>query len=179
MTRSTATPEDVFARLDSLGIRTVTHSHPPLFTVEQSKALRGDMPGGHCKNLFLRDRRSRMWLLVCREDLRLDLKGLRRPLGADRLSFGSPDRLMRVLGVQPGAVSPFALINDSECQVQVVLDRQMLDLSPLNYHPLSNDMTTAIAPDGLMAYIRSCGHEPQIMDLEPQDEDGSPAPADG
>ncbi len=170
----TATPRHVFDRLDSLGIDTVTHTHPPLFTVEQSKATRGDMPGGHCKNLFLRDRRKRMWLVVCREDLRLDLGWLRRPLGADRLSFGSPDRLMRVLGVVPGAVSPFALINDADCRVQVILDRRMLALSPLNYHPLSNDMTTAIEPDDLITYIRSCGHEPRILDLEPC---GDPAPA--
>ena len=170
----TATPRHVFDRLDSLGIDTVTHTHPPLFTVEQSKATRGDMPGGHCKNLFLRDRRKRMWLVVFRDDLRLDLGWLRRPLGADRLSFGSPDRLMRVLGVVPGAVSPFALINDADCRVQVVLDRPMLALSPLNYHPLSNDMTTAIEPDDLITYIRSCGHEPRILDLEPC---GDPAPA--
>lgn len=167
--RTPATPEDVLRQLDELGIAAETHRHPPLFTVEQSKALRGDLPGGHCKNLFLRDRKGRMWLVVCREDLRIDLKALGRRIGADRLSFGSADRLMRVLGVVPGAVSPFALINDADGAVEVVLDEAMLALSPLNYHPISNEMTTAVEPDGLVAFIRACGHEPRILDLETGD----------
>jgi Ala-tRNA(Pro) deacylase len=160
-----ARPRDVLDRLAALRIDAATHHHPPLFTVEQSKEVRGDLPGGHCKNLFLRDRKSRMWLVVCREDLRIDLKGLGRLIGADRLSFGSADRLMRVLGVIPGAVSPFALINDTEKQVSVILDAGMMALAPLNYHPISNEMTTAIAPDGLLGFIRSCGHDPQVMEL--------------
>ena len=164
-----ATPQDVFRRLTELGIETRTQSHPPLFTVEESKSLRGDMPGVHCKNLFLRDRRQRMWLVVCREDLKIDLKRLGNQLGADRLSFGSPDRLMRVLGVIPGGVSPFALINDKACQITVILDHQMLAGRPLNYHPISNEMTTAIEPDALIAFIRSCGHEPVALDLDQTD----------
>lgn len=165
----TARPEDVLARLEALGIKAATHHHPPLFTVEQSKELRGDLLGGHCKNLFLRDRKSRMWLVVCREDLRIDLKALGPRIGADRLSFGSADRLMRVLGVIPGAVSPFALINDAENQVSVILDKGMMELSPLNYHPISNEMTTAITPDALLRFIRACGHDPQVVDLEAGD----------
>jgi Ala-tRNA(Pro) deacylase len=161
-----ARPEDVLARLATLGIAVTTHHHPPLFTVEQSKALRGDLPGGHCKNLFLRDRKSRMWLVVFREDLRVDLKALGPLIGADRLSFGSADRLMRVLGVIPGAVSPFALINDTDNQVSVILDKAMMALSPLNYHPISNEMTTAITPDGLVSFIRAGGHHPEVVDLE-------------
>jgi len=156
---------DVLGRLTALGIEASTHKHPALFTVEQSKEMRGDLPGGHCKNLFLRDRKSRMWLVVCREDLRIDLKALGPKIGADRLSFGSADRLMRVLGVIPGAVSPLALINDTDHQVTVILDKAMLALTPLNYHPISNEMTTAIAPEDLMVFIRSCGHEPMLVDL--------------
>ena len=162
---SKATPEDVFARLSGLGIQVLTHHHPALFTVEQSKALRGDLPGGHCKNLFLRDRRKRMWLVVCREDQTVDLKTLGPIIGADRLSFASADRLMRVLGVIPGAVSPFALINDTDLTVTVVLDKAMMELALLNYHPISNEMTSAIDPCGLIAFIRSCGHEPMVVDL--------------
>jgi Ala-tRNA(Pro) deacylase len=162
----TASPEVVLDRLVALGIDVTTHRHPPLFTVEQSKELRGDLPGGHCKNLFLRDRKSRMWLVVCREDLKIDLKALGPMIGADRLSFGSADRLMRVLGVIPGAVSPFALINDAENQVTVILDKGMMALSPLNYHPISNEMTTAISPEGLLNFICACGHDPKVMDLE-------------
>jgi Ala-tRNA(Pro) deacylase len=167
--RGKARPDDVLTRLAEIGIDVTTHHHPPLFTVEQSKELRGDLPGGHCKNLFLRDRKSRMWLVVCREDLLINLKALGPVIDADRLSFGSADRLMRVLGVVPGAVSPFALINDTVNQVSVILDEAMLDLSPLNYHPISNEMTTAISPEGLIAFIRSCGHEPSVVDLDLRD----------
>ncbi|WPZ35373.1 prolyl-tRNA synthetase associated domain-containing protein [Thalassobaculum sp. OXR-137] len=157
-------PEALLARLDALGIAYDLHTHPPLFTVEDSKALRGDLPGGHCKNLFLRDRKGAMWLVVCLEDRRIDLKALGSLLGG-RLSFGSPDRLMATLGVIPGAVSPFALINDTGVSVTVILDAEMMGLSPLNYHPLSNEMTVAVAPDALTRFIESCGHAPQVLDL--------------
>ncbi len=160
------TPQEVFDRLEDLGIQATTYTHPALFTVEDSKTLRGDLPGVHCKNLFLRDRKYRMWLVVCREDLRINLKLLSTRLGTDRLSFGSPDRLMKTLGVSPGSVSPFALINDTKCKVTVILDRMMLAGSPLNYHPASNEMTTAIKPDDLLAFIRACGHDPAILDLD-------------
>lgn len=159
-------PEALLARLDELGIAYVRHDHPPLFTVEDSKALRGDLPGGHCKNLFLRDRKGAMWLVVCLEDRPIDLKALGTVLDGARLSFGSADRLMRVLGVVPGAVSPFALINDAEASVQVILDKAMLDHRPLNYHPLVNTATIAVAPEDLLRFIESCGHRPQIVDLD-------------
>lgn len=158
-------PETLLARLDALGIDYDLQRHPPLFTVEDSKALRGDLPGGHCKNLFLRDRKGAMWLVVCLEDRRIDLKALGALLGGVRLSFGSPDRLMRTLGVIPGAVSPFALINDTERAVTVILDAEMMKLSPLNYHPLSNEMTVAVTPDALTRFVEACGHDPQVVDL--------------
>lgn len=158
-------PETLLARLDTLEIAYDLHTHPPLFTVEDSKALRGDLPGGHCKNLFLRDRKGAMWLVVCLEDRRIDLKALGALLGGVRLSFGSPDRLMNTLGVIPGAVSPFTLINDTETSVTVILDQEMMGISPLNYHPLSNEMTIAVTPDALTRFIEACGHSPQILDL--------------
>ena len=160
------TADDLFARLTDLGIAFTRHDHPPLFTVDDSKTLRGSLPGGHCKNLFLRDKKGAMWLLVCLEDRAIDLKALGAHLGGARLSFGSPDRLMRVLGVIPGAVSPFTLINDSEISVQVLLDAEMLRHDHLNYHPLRNDMTLAVSPDGLMRFIGSCGHVPTVVDLD-------------
>ena len=129
--------EDVFKRLNELGINVVTHSHPPLFTVEESKELRGPLPGGHCKNLFLRDKKGKMWLLICREDLTIELKSMSIKLGSGRLSFGSADRLKRVLGVFPGAVSPFALINDIQVSVEVIIDQGLMTLSPLNFHPIT------------------------------------------
>ena len=161
-----ASPEDLFARLDSLGIAHKTHEHPPLFTVEESKRLRGTLPGGHCKNLFLRDKKRNLFLLVVLEDRPIDLKSLRHALGASgNLSFGQPELLLEVLGVAPGAVTPFALINDTERRVTVFLDKGMLALDPLNYHPLSNTQTTAIAPKDLVKFIESCGHTLKTIDL--------------
>ena len=159
-------PETLLARLDALEVTYDLHKHPPLFTVEDSKALRGELPGGHCKNLFLKDKKGAMWLVVCLEDRSIDLKALGKALGANRLSFGSADRLMRALGVIPGAVSPFTLINDKACEVTVILDAAMMDISPLNYHPLSNEMTIAVTPEGLLRFIQDCGHAPQTMDLD-------------
>ena len=161
-----ATPEDLFRRLDDLGIAYANHTHPPVFTVEESRALRGDLPGGHCKNLFLRDKKRNLWLVVADEDLAVDLKALRGPLGSQgTLSFGRPDLLMEVLGVVPGAVTPFALINDTAQRVTVILDARMLEAEVLNYHPLDNAQTTAIRPADLVAFIRACGHDPRVMDF--------------
>ena len=162
-----ATPEALFQRLEALGIETTTHAHPPLFTVEESKRLRGDLPGGHCKSLFLRDKKGRQWLVVALEDRAIDLKALRKTLGASgSLSFASPDRLMETLGVTPGAVTPFGLINDADQSVAVVLDQAMLAIDPLNYHPLTNAATTAISAAGLVRFIEACGHSPQVLDLD-------------
>ncbi len=162
-----ATPDDLFARLEALGIASETHQHPPLFTVEESKALRGTLPGGHCKCLFLKDKKGAMWLVVVLEDRRVDLKALRKRLGASKtLSFGKPELLREVLGVEPGSVTPFALINDSGQRANVVLDKAMLAQEPLNYHPLTNTSTTAIRPDDLLAFIADCGHRPLILDFD-------------
>lgn len=161
-----ATPEDLFARLDELGIETTTHEHPPLFTVEESKRLRGALPGGHTKNLFVRDKRWTMWLVVALEDREVDMKALRRALGAQKsLSFGDAERMRAVLGIDPGAVTAFALINDTEHQVNVVVDEGLLRHETVNAHPLTNTATTALAAEDLLRFIRACGHEPQIIDL--------------
>lgn len=159
-------PQDLLARLDTLGIAYVNHTHPPLYTVADSKALRGELPGGHCKSLFLKGKRGELYLVVALEDRAIDLKRLRKTLGAANLSFGSPELLYEVLGVKPGAVTPFGLANDSERRVNVVLDKAMLAKSPLNYHPLTNDQTTAIDPKGLLAFIADCGHAPRILDFD-------------
>lgn len=159
------TPEALLAHLDEHGIGYELHRHPPLFTVEDSKALRGELPGGHCKNLFLRDRKGKMWLVVALEDRSIDLKQLGAAFGGARLSFGSPDRLMQYLGIIPGAVSPFALINDTGREVNVVLDKDMLAFDPLNYHPLSNEMTIAVSPAGLQAFLTGLGYTPEILDF--------------
>ena len=161
------TPEQLLARLGALGIETTTHRHPPLFTVEDSKRLRGDLPGAHCKSLFLKDKKGALWLLVTLEDRSVDIKAVRRRLGAKgSLSFGKPELLLEVLGVTPGSVTPFALINDGSRRVTIVLDKAMLARHPLNYHPLTNEATTAIAADDLLRFIEDCGHQPVILDLD-------------
>jgi len=161
------TPDQLFARLDSLGIAHKTYTHPPVFTVAEAVALRGQLPGGHCKSLFLKDKKGGLWLVVALEERRIDLKRLADALGAPRFSFGNAELLYEVLGVRPGSVTPFALVNDREHRVTVVLDRGMLDHDPLNYHPLENDRTTAIAPADLVRFIAACGHARRILDLDP------------
>ncbi len=158
-------PDQLFAYLEGLGIRTRTVQHPPVFTVDEAKALRGDLPGAHIKNLFLRNKKGEMWLVVAEESRPIDLKALGERLGAGRLSFGSPERLMSYLGVLPGAVTPFALINDRQGQVRVAIDKVILQQDPVNCHPLANDRTTAIAPRDLLTFIESSGHQPMILDL--------------
>ena len=160
------TPEQLFTRLDALGIAHRTSSHPPVFTVAEAAALRGTLPGGHCKSLFLKDKKGGLWLVVALEERRIDLKRLADALGAPRFSFGSAELLGEVLGVRPGSVTPFALANDTARRVSVVLDKGMLDCDPLNYHPLRNDRTTAVTAADLLRFIRSCGHEARIIDLD-------------
>jgi Ala-tRNA(Pro) deacylase len=158
-----ATPDELFAFLDRLGIAHRTVSHPALFTVEQSRELRGAIPGGHTKNLFLKDKRDAIFLVVALEDAAIDLKTLHRRLDAGRFSFGSADLLREVWGVEPGAVTPFGAINDTGQRVRVVLDEAMLRHETLNYHPLINTMTTAISRDGLVRFLQATGHEPRIV----------------
>jgi Ala-tRNA(Pro) deacylase len=158
-----ATPDDLFAALDRLGIAHKTVKHPPVFTVEQAKKLRGELPGGHTKNLFLRDKKHELYLIVALESAAIDLKSLHRRLGATgRFSFGSSDLLREVWGVEPGSVTPFGAINDTGGRVTVVLDRDMMAHETLNYHPLDNTMTTSIARDDLVKFLDSTGHMPRI-----------------
>jgi Ala-tRNA(Pro) deacylase len=158
-----ATPEELFAFLDRLDIAHTTVTHPPLFTVEQSRALRGKIPGGHTKNLFLKDKRSALYLVVALEDATIELKSLHRRLGAaGRFSFAAADLLREVLGVEPGAVTPFGALNDTAGRVSVVLDAKMMEHATLNYHPLVNSMTTSIASQGLTKFLAATGHPPRI-----------------
>lgn len=159
-----ATPADLFAALDRLGIAHCTVTHPPLFTVEQSRALHAEVPGGHTKNLFLRDKKGAVFLVVALADAAIDLKGLHRVLGASgRFSFGSAELMMELLGVTPGSVTPFGVINDAGGRVAVVLDAAMMEHAVLNYHPLDNTMTTTIARDDLVKFLEATGHPPRIV----------------
>ena len=158
-----AAPPDLFAFLDRLGIAHTTVDHPPLFTVEESRALRGKIPGGHTKNLFLKAKTGDLFLVVALEGARIDLKHLHQRLETGRFSFGSADLLRETLGVEPGAVTPFAAINDTKSTVSVVLDAAMMRHETLNYHPLVNTRTTAIGRDDLVRFLEATGHPPRIL----------------
>ncbi len=163
-------------RLDHLGISYENHRHPPLMTVDDSKSLRGNLPGGHVKNLFLRDKKKTLFLVTVDEDRTVDLKSLRHRIGAkSNLSFGSPDLLAEALGVLPGAVTPFAVMNDTERRVTAFLDGSLLGHDRVNAHPLHNEATTTLAPGELVRFMRECGHDPEILDLDSP----APAPASG
>jgi Ala-tRNA(Pro) deacylase len=158
-------PQQLFARLEQLGIAQRSIEHPAVFTVEEAKALRGDLPGHHVKNLFLRNKKEEMWLVVALEDRAIDLRRLGEVLGAGRLSFGSAERLKRHLGVEPGSVTPLALINDEARTVRLALDRGLGDGGPVNVHHLVNTMTTAMAAQDLLRFFAATGHEPRWLDF--------------
>jgi Ala-tRNA(Pro) deacylase len=144
-----------------------------VFTVAESSKLERELPGGHTKNLFLKDRKGSLFLVVALGRAHIDLKSLHKTLGCDRLSFGKPELLMEVLGVPPGSVTPFALINDTAHRVTVILDADMMRHERLNYHPLENTATTNIARADLIAFIRACGHEPRTVAVASATSDGS------
>ena len=147
--------------------RSPTVSHPAVFRVEESQALRGTIAGGHTKNLFLKDKKDALYLVVALEDAVIELKSLHRRLGASgRFSFGSADLLRQTLGVEPGAVTPFAALNDTAGRVSVVLDAAMMEHATLNYHPLRNTMTTSIARQDLVRFLEATGHPPRILALQ-------------
>jgi Ala-tRNA(Pro) deacylase len=161
-----ATPEDLAAYLAGLGIAATTIRHPPLFTVEQSRALRGEIPGAHTKTLFLKDKKDALFLVVALEDAPIDLKHLHGRIGASgRLSFGRPDLLAATLGVVPGAVTPFGLVNDRPPRVNVVLDAALMAHDLVNCHPLVNTATTTLKSADLLVFIRATGHEPTILPI--------------
>jgi Ala-tRNA(Pro) deacylase len=157
------TPDDLFATLDTLGIAHATVTHPPLFTVEQSQALRGQIPGGHTKNLFLKDKKGALFLVVAPEEATIELKSLHHKLEAGRFSFGSAELLREVLGVEPGSVTPLAAINDTARRVSVILDAGLMKHATLNCHPLVNTMTTSLAAADLVRFLEATGHPPRIV----------------
>jgi len=158
-----ATPDDLFAYLDSLGIAHKTVTHPPVFTVEEGRELRGAIPGGHTKNLFLRDKKGTPYLVVAGEDAVVELRALHRLLGASgRFSFGSAELMRELLGVEPGSVTPFAAINDTAKRVTVVLDAGLMAHGLLNFHPLVNTATTTVSREGLVEFLKATGHPPRI-----------------
>ncbi len=159
-----ATPRDLFAFLEKIGIATTTREHEAVFTVGESKGLHEDIPGAQCKNLFVKDKKGKVFLIVAEGHAAIDLKKVHTLIGASgRVSFGKPEQLQTLLGVEPGSVTPFGLINDTDHAVTVILDAAMMENPILNYHPLVNTATTTIARDDLLVFIRACGHEPRIV----------------
>ena len=173
-----ASPAELFAFLDKLGIAHQTIKHPPVFTVEEGRELRGAIPGGHTKNLFLRDKKGVPYLVVVSEDAAIELRTLHRLLGASgRFSFGSAELMRELLGVEPGSVTPFAAINDTQRRVTVVLDAAMMEHATLNFHPLVNTGTTAIAREGLLKFLEATGHPPRIEPVSAPAADSGAPPA--
>ncbi|MBL4693703.1 MAG: prolyl-tRNA synthetase associated domain-containing protein [Magnetovibrio sp.] len=160
-----ASPKDLLKALDALGIVTKSHSHAPLMTVEDSQRLRGDIKGLHSKNLFLKDKKKQLWLIVCEENVVINLKSLKTHLGSAALSFAKRDLLFDVLGVLAGSVTPFSVLNDSHARVRIVLDQTLAQAKLVNFHPLINTQTTTISGADLCKFLDAYGHAPIVMDF--------------
>ncbi len=160
-----ATAEDLFAFLDRCAIAHSTLRHPPVFRVEEGLEIKAALPGGHTKNLFLKDAKGQIWLISALGETRINLKTLHRTIGSARLSFGSEALLFEVLGVRPGSVTAFALINDRARRVRFVLDAALMRTDPVNFHPLANTATTAVSRQGLLKFLDALGVEPLIVDF--------------
>jgi Ala-tRNA(Pro) deacylase len=173
-------PQELLNRLAELGIEAETVEHEPVFTVAESRPVKARIPGAHSKNLFVKDKKGRLFLITARDETPIDLKRVHEAIGASgRVSFGSADQLRAALGVEPGSVTPFAVANDPEGQVTVILDASLMEHERVNFHPLVNSMTTGVHRDDLVRFLRATGHEPRILRLpepSPQLPDRAQAP---
>ena len=161
-----ATRQELFDRLQKLDISTRTVEHNAVFTVAESEKLERNLPGGHTKNLFLKDAKGRIFLIVAQSHTDINLKKLHKTIGCARLSFGKADLMMDILGIEPGSVTAFSVINDTQGRLEdVIVDDTLMTFETINCHPLVNTATTAISRDDLLRFIRDCGHEPRIMSL--------------
>jgi Ala-tRNA(Pro) deacylase len=158
------TQDELFQFLDSLGIEHKTKRHEPVFTVAESVALRDEIPGGHTKNLFVKDKKDNYFLLTVEENATVDLKTVHTIIGgASKVSFGRPEKLMEYLGVIPGAVTAFGVINDAGKNVKIIVDEELMKDEIVNCHPLVNDATTSIGSRDLLRFIEATGHEPLVL----------------
>ena len=158
--------DDLFALFDRIGVAHRTLEHPAVFRVGEGEEIKAALPGGHTKNLFLKDAKGQLWLISALQDTRIDLKALPKTIGAAKLSFGSAELLEETLGVTPGSVTAFGLINDAERRVRFVLDARLAEADPVNFHPLVNTATTAISQAGFRAFLAALGVTPLIVDFE-------------
>jgi Ala-tRNA(Pro) deacylase len=158
--------KDLLRYLDEHEVEYSLHEHEPIFTVAEGEHLKKNIPGLHCRNLFVRDKKQSMFLVVLQNETIIDLKKLQTLLGCGRLSFGSKDRLWRHLGVRPGSVCPYSVINDKDNVVEVVLEKAMMEADIVNYHPLENHLTIGVKPKDLIRFLKSCNHDPMILDFK-------------
>lgn len=158
------TDEDLMRKLKDLSIETVTLSHQPLMTVEDQNAQKHLSHGAHSKNLFLKDKFNKFWMITALDDTSIDLKSAAKQLGANKFTFGKPAEMLERLGITPGSVSPFALLNDGSNLVTFVLEKRMLEYSDQNFHPLRNDRTVRIATNDFLTFMKHIAHEPVLLD---------------
>lgn len=159
-------PKELLERLDTLGIKSETIEHEPVFTVAESKSVKERIPGAHSKNLFVKDKKGRFFLISAKAETPIDLKRTHEAIGASgRLSFGSAEQLKALLGVEPGSVTAFAVVNDTERKVTMVLDANLMEHERVNFHPLVNTMTTGVSREDLVKFLRATDHDPLILKL--------------
>jgi Ala-tRNA(Pro) deacylase len=157
--------DSLLAWMAANGVAQTTHDHPAVFRVDEGHELKAAMPGAHTKNLFLKDKKGRLWLISARQDTVVDLKRAPKTIGSDRLSFGSETLLYESLGLTPGSVTALGLINDTERRVSFVLDKALWDADIVNFHPLTNTATTALAQDDFRRFLTLIGREPVVVDF--------------
>ena len=156
----------LMAFLEANGIAHTTYDHPPVFTVEDGPELKAMIPGGHTKNLFLKDAKGQLWLISALAETRIDLKLAPSVIGSARLSFGSAERLWEALGVRPGSVTALALVNDPDQKVRFILDKALMAHDSVNFHPVTNEATTHLAKDAFLGFLKAIGRVPVVVDFE-------------
>ncbi|MEP3232104.1 MAG: prolyl-tRNA synthetase associated domain-containing protein [Hyphomicrobiales bacterium] len=159
------TRDAILAKLDELGIVTTTYDHEAVFTVEESEKLHDQIPGGHTKNLFVKDKKGKLFLLVVGAHATIDMKTLHKKLECARLSFGKPDLLQEKLGITPGSVNAFCIINDENDEVSILFDKTLMTYDQIACHPMTNTATTVIGREDLERFVKSTNHEVTIMAL--------------
>ena len=156
---------DLLAFLAGIGVEQTTQDHPAVFTVGESDDIKRAIPGAHTKNLFLKDAKGQLWLISAEGGAAIDLKHLHTVIGAARLSFGKPEPMGETLGVTPGSVTAFGLINDTDRRVRFVLDRTLAEAALVNFHPLTNTATTTVSGEGLRRFLTALDITPLVVDF--------------
>ena len=157
--------EELLNTLKYLKINGKIYNHDPIFTVEEGVHLKAEIPGMHCRNLFLKDKKGKMFLITAANETQIDLKALQQKLDCGRLSFGKKEILYQYLGIYPGAVNPFCAINDKDNAVQILLDQKMMNADSICVHPMDNAMTIAIKPSDLLDFFVYTGHKAEILEF--------------